>query len=78
MTVPILVFRSGQSDMYHTRATSERLAATLPNTQLVEPPWGDREWIERQQAAGAGAALFERWHLLVPQLIAWADSTVKS
>jgi pimeloyl-ACP methyl ester carboxylesterase len=78
MTVPILVFRSGRSDMYHTRATSERLAASLPNTQLVEPPWGDREWIERQQAAGTGAALFERWHLLIPQLIEWADSNVKA
>jgi pimeloyl-ACP methyl ester carboxylesterase len=39
MSVPILVFRSGDSDMYHTRATSERLAAKLPNASLVEPPW---------------------------------------
>ncbi len=78
MTVPILVFRSGASDMYHTRATSERLAAGLPNTRLVEPPWGDREWIERTQSSAAGGALFERWHLLVPQLLEWADETVKS
>ncbi len=77
MTVPILVFRSGQSDMYHTRATSERVAANLPNTRLVEPPWGDREWIERQEASAAGGALFERWRLLVPQLVEWADETVK-
>lgn len=77
MTVPILVFRSGESDMFHTRATSERLAAKLPNARLVEPPWGDREWIERSSAAAAGgAALFERWRLLVPQLVAWADETM--
>ena len=44
---PTLVFRSGLSDRHHTRATSESLAALLPNTQLVEPPWGDREWLER-------------------------------
>ena len=78
MTAPILVFRSGASDMYHTRATSERLAANLPNTTMVEPPWGDREWIERQEGAAAGGALFERWDLLVPQLLSWADAAVKS
>jgi pimeloyl-ACP methyl ester carboxylesterase len=78
MTAAILVFRSGKSDMFHTRATSERVAAGLPNTRLVEPPWGDREWIERQQSAAGGGALFDRWHLLVPQLIEWADETVKS
>ncbi|HLG66958.1 MAG TPA: alpha/beta hydrolase [Acidimicrobiales bacterium] len=78
MTAPILVFRSGRSDMFHTRATSERLAANLPNARLVEPPWGDREWIERQAASAAGGALFERWHLLVPQLVEWADETITS
>lgn len=77
MALPILVFRSGESDMFHTRATSERLAANLPTARLVEPPWGDREWIERQQSAASGGALFDRWHLLVPQLVEWADELVK-
>jgi pimeloyl-ACP methyl ester carboxylesterase len=76
MTVPILVFRSGESDMFHTRATSERLAANLPNARLVEPPWGDREWIERGEGAREGGTLFERWSLLVPQLVDWADELV--
>lgn len=75
LQVPILVFRSGESDVYHTRATSERLAAELPNARLVEPPWGDREWTERQQAREAGGSLFERWPLLAPQLHAWADES---
>ena len=47
LDLPTLVFRSGESDAYHTRATSEQVAAALPNARLVEPPWGDREWIER-------------------------------
>jgi membrane fusion protein (multidrug efflux system) len=35
----------------------------------VEPPWGDREWIERGEAREAGGgSLFDRWALLVPQL----------
>ena len=76
MTVPILVFRSGESDMFHTRATSERLAADLPNARLVEPPWGDHEWIERGEAASEGGTLFERWPLLAPQLVEWADELI--
>jgi pimeloyl-ACP methyl ester carboxylesterase len=70
--VPALVFRSGESDPHHTRATSERLAGLLPSAQLVEPPWGDREWNERVVGAATGAGLFARWPLLAPQLLDWA------
>jgi pimeloyl-ACP methyl ester carboxylesterase len=77
MSVPILVFRSGASDIHHTRETSERLAANLPNALLVEPPWDDREWIERQSSTQSGGTLFERWKLLVPQLVEWAAKTIR-
>jgi pimeloyl-ACP methyl ester carboxylesterase len=75
LDIPTLVFRSGASDVNHTRATSERLADVLPNARLVEPPWGDTEWIERQAARTSGEApgLFVRWPLLAPQLVEWAD-----
>jgi pimeloyl-ACP methyl ester carboxylesterase len=76
LTVPILVFRSGGSDMSHTRATSEALAAGLPGAELVEPPWGDAEWNERRAAIEETGSLFVRWPLLVPQLIEWADRTI--
>ena len=34
-----------------------------------EPPWGDREWIERgEQRDAPGESLFKSWPLLVPQL----------
>ena len=73
LTVPTLVFRSGESDPHHTRATSERIAALMPNARLVEPPWGDDEWNERGDASRAGAGhLFERWPLLAPQLLEFA------
>lgn len=75
LSVPILVFRSGTSDMSHTRATSEALAAGLPGAELVEPPWGDDEWNERRAAVEETGSLFVRWPLLVPQLVAWADRT---
>jgi pimeloyl-ACP methyl ester carboxylesterase len=76
LDLPALVFRSGESDAYHTRATSERLAEALPDARLVEPPWGDREWIERQEARAAGEGLFARWPLLAPQLDDWAQETL--
>jgi pimeloyl-ACP methyl ester carboxylesterase len=74
IAVPALVFRSGGSDVNHTRATSERIAELLPNTQLVEPPWGDTEWNERM--AEGPARLFHRWPLIAPQLDNWAKATL--
>jgi pimeloyl-ACP methyl ester carboxylesterase len=74
LKVPTLVFRSGESDPHHTRATSEQVAKLIPDSRLVEPPWGDTEWKERGQAAreGEGHGLFERWPLLAPQLLKFA------
>ena len=69
LDIPALVFRSGVSDVHHTRATSEALAAILPNARLAEPPWGDREWLDRQGAREEG--LFARWPLLAPALLEW-------
>ena len=71
------MFRSGKSDPHHTRATSERLAEILPSARLVEPPWGDREWLERGEARELrGEGLFARWPLLAPDLRAWAEGAV--
>lgn len=72
VSIPALVFRSGASDAHHTRETSERLAAMLPQARLVEPPWGDNEWNERMAKASAGEGLFSRWPLLAPRLLEWA------
>lgn len=74
LDLPALVFRSGAADVHHTRATSELLAELLPRAQLVEPPWGDREWLERQDVHAEG--LFARWPLLAPQLLDWQADTL--
>jgi pimeloyl-ACP methyl ester carboxylesterase len=79
LRIPTLVFRSGESDPYHTRATSEQVHALIPGARIAEPPWGDREWIERSQAAREGTgALFERWPLLVPQLLDFVEERAPS
>jgi pimeloyl-ACP methyl ester carboxylesterase len=77
LSVPILVFRSGESDMSHTRATSEALGAGLPGARLVEPPWGDAEWNERRAAMEDAGSLFVRWPLLVPQLLEWESEEIR-
>jgi len=64
--MPTLVFRSGQSDPHHPRYTSEQVQALLPNASLAEPPWGDREWIDRMLDPENG--LFKSWGQLAPQL----------
>jgi pimeloyl-ACP methyl ester carboxylesterase len=78
LDLPALVFRSGVADMHHRRETSERIAELLPNARLVEPPWGDSEWPERQAARTSGEApgLFVRWPLLAPILADWADDVL--
>jgi pimeloyl-ACP methyl ester carboxylesterase len=76
LDLPALVFRSGESDPHHTRATSERLAEVLPGARLVEPPWGDREWLERHTPEAAAAGLFARWPLLAPMLQDWAKEVL--
>jgi pimeloyl-ACP methyl ester carboxylesterase len=73
LEIPALVFRSGASDFNHPRATSEQVAGLLPNSQLVEPPWPDTEWIDRARGLWKE---FERWPLLAPQLAEWADTTL--
>ena len=55
----------------------ETLHAMIPGSQIAEPPWGDREWIDRLQASARGEGLFARWPLLAPQILAFAGATVR-
>jgi pimeloyl-ACP methyl ester carboxylesterase len=73
LTMPALVFRSGESDLAHTRATSENLYSVLPNAEMVEPPWGDTEWNDRHTLEAREEGLFFHWPMLAPQLLEWAD-----
>lgn len=78
IAAPTLVFRSGASDAYHTRATSEAVARLVPGARLVEPPWPDTEWHDGQvrRSHGEQKGPFERWPLLAPQLLDWAGEVL--
>jgi len=71
MTMPTIVFRSGESDPFHTRATSEALSKALPNAELVEPPWDDRVWIDSEPGRR-----FDSWPRLAPILSDWATGAL--
>ena len=72
LKMPTTILRSGESDFHHPRVTSEGVHALIPGSQIAEPPWGDREWLDRLQAQAAGEGLFARWPLLAPQILAFA------
>lgn len=67
MKMPVLIFRSGQSDPHHPRYTTEQVHDLIPNSTMVEPPWGDREWIDRMLDAENG--LFRNYAKLAPQIV---------
>ncbi len=69
LTMPTLVFRSGTSDLSHTRATSEWVHRLVPHSVMLDPPWGNDEWNYRsgQTASGTeGHTLFVSWPKLAP------------
>jgi alpha-beta hydrolase superfamily lysophospholipase len=77
LTMPVLLFRSGKSDMAHTRRTSEWVHELIPGSILREPPWGDQEWnyvstFPNDVAARRGR--FERWPLIAPPVLEFLQS----
>lgn len=72
LTMPVLVFRSGRSDLSHTRATSEWVHRLVTHSVMLDPPWNDDEWNYRsgQTAAGTdGHTLFRSWPKLTPIIL---------
>ncbi len=75
LSMPILVFRSGKSDISHTRRTSEWVHELLPNSRIIDPPWPDQEWNNCQAIpAEPGRGRFERWPMLAPILLEFLRS----
>jgi 2-hydroxy-6-oxonona-2,4-dienedioate hydrolase len=70
VAIPTLIFRSGKEDEYHPEALSLELHRLIPDSELVDPPWGEDEWnrIKRLSVAGKGA-FFDEWPRLAPQIL---------
>jgi pimeloyl-ACP methyl ester carboxylesterase len=72
LNMPVLVFRSGKSDLSHTRATSEWVHRLIPQSVLLDPPWNDDEWNYRSTETRSGEnghTLFRSWPKLTPIIL---------
>jgi pimeloyl-ACP methyl ester carboxylesterase len=71
LTMPTLVFRSGKSDLSHTRTTSEWVHRLIPHSRLLDPPWTDEEWNYRSLGVrkGTDKGLFISWPKLAPIIL---------
>jgi pimeloyl-ACP methyl ester carboxylesterase len=72
LTMPVMVFRSSDTDLSHTRETSEWTHRLIPQSKIVDPPWRDDEWnfqSQRQQAGDVGITIFTSWPTLAPQVL---------
>ena len=74
LSMPVLIYRSGKSDLSHTRRTSEWVHELIPHSEIVEPPWPDEEWNNRCAAAmKTGSGHFAGWPVLAPQILAFTS-----
>jgi pimeloyl-ACP methyl ester carboxylesterase len=71
LTMPTIVFRSHESDLSHTRTTSEWVHRLIPQSRLLDPPWRDDEWNYQsgETASGKGHSLFVSWPKLTPTIL---------
>lgn len=71
LTMPVLIFPNGESDVSHPRKTSDWVQKLIPHAQTQAAPWPDTEWNERSVARNKGEApgLFVNWPKLAPQML---------
>jgi pimeloyl-ACP methyl ester carboxylesterase len=68
--VPVVVIRSDDSDLHHTRETSETVARMIPGAVLKEPIWPEGSW---NRAMGQKGGIFELWPELAPHIAELAE-----
>jgi pimeloyl-ACP methyl ester carboxylesterase len=71
LKMPVLVFRNGESDLSHTRETSEWVHRLIPHSELREPPWADEEWNQRSGSVtdDGRPGLFRGWPAMAPYIL---------
>ena len=70
LKMPTLIYRSGESDLSHTRRTSEWVHELIPHSQIIDPPWPDNEWNERSgYAMKHGSGHFAGWPVIAPAIL---------
>ena len=70
--VPVMVLRSGKSDLSHPRKTSEDVHALIAGSIIAEPPWPDNELNSPGPAPAKAEGVFGDWPKLAPQILEFA------
>jgi pimeloyl-ACP methyl ester carboxylesterase len=76
LKMPTLLYRSSESDLSHTRETSEWVHKLIPHSELREPPWSANEWNERSGTVNAEGKpnLFAGWPAMAPAILEFTKS----
>jgi pimeloyl-ACP methyl ester carboxylesterase len=75
LTMPTMILRGDEMDMFHPRSTSEELHRLIPGSHLAEPVWGENEWERRIVAREErGEPLFTTLPTLAPQIRTFFDT----
>lgn len=71
LSMPVLLFQNGESDLSHTRATTEWTHRLIPGSQLRTPPWPDEEWNQRCPSIlpDGQRGLFAGWPAMAPEIL---------
>lgn len=74
LTMPVLIFRGGESDIWHPAPLSDWVHRLIPHSELVVPPWPDEAPMRRlSETAQTGLAPFGDWHQLAPQILEFTN-----
>lgn len=74
LTMPVLIFRGGASDIWHPAELSDWVHRLIPSSRLVEAPWPDDAPMRRLgEAATTGVAPFADWHMLAPGILEFTN-----
>lgn len=71
LRMPTLLFQNGQSDISHTRATSEWVHQLIPHSELRDAPWPDQEWNQRSASTTPDGrrGLFTGWPAMAQAIL---------
>jgi pimeloyl-ACP methyl ester carboxylesterase len=70
LSMPVLIYRSGKSDLSHPRRTSEWVHELIPHSQIIDPPWPDNEWnVRSEYAMKHGSGHFAGWPAIAPKIL---------
>ena len=70
LTMPVLIFRGGETDIWHPAKISDWVHRLGPHSRLVDAPWADEAPMRRlTDTALTGASPFLDWPSLAPQIL---------